>query len=1016
MRKLLLLLSLALPTAIWADPDFSEEKKYHIVCAEFSGGCVADGASVAQSTPVYYLPSATTAEETYWQIVDEGGGYFSIKNLKTGQYITYDGQRQDTPQLLRYVTMTNTKDGNNSLWTFVSHSDGVYAIRNAGQPDHLWDVRRDSYCVGTYSNNGTPSTNQQFSIYDAQGNRVTEKQETVPAPEDMFNVSSWLVATTESPDGWTFLTDAWTDPGFGQYRNGTASVVSPFLERWNDSAYGPLPDNDLGQTLSNLPQGSYELAADVIAVLQASNSWWGSSSEEVGRGVYLYGNEQQTECGTRNERPQHYTTTFTVKSDGEAMIGLSISGTNANWVAVDNFALYYKGTQEELIAGEKAKVRAELQDYFDAATLDDLIDDCNDDFAALEELRHSADNLPTIDPLAQGARDLAIDGQGLAWVESLELYLVSIPESHFKTDYTAVIDYELVEGWDTLKINGKYIAPGDSYTFSRVTAGKTYSFTAAKKDGSTRNVKRVTFTSLPVVRLYGSFSNNYSDGRIQVMETDLGYIPDLLNMKAKWRGGITNGNDKHKRNYHVKLKNELGDKLEQSFFGLRNDNSWILESCQVDMSRIRNRVLTDLWNDFSTPPYYIDKDDRAMTGTRGQFVELILNDEYRGIYCMTENMDRKQLKLKKIDETAASDYIEEATHGQLWKAKDWSYAVFMGPNRGDYYPADYLTTPNPNNSMWDKYEVKYPDFEDYGYVTDWSTLYDAVDFVCNSDDDTFREEVAEYFDIPVFMDYYILMETILATDNHGKNQFFAVYDKQEDKKITFAVWDMDATCGQRWSDQYYHWDGMKPEQDYARYIYNNEHGENNLYKRLRDTDADDFNMKMRLRYRDLRKNWLATDKILSRFSTYLEQFKLCGAAQREYNRWNGDSDIAGHTLNFDTEMDYLTDWFTRRMNYLDTTRFDIASLPSDEPLKGDVNGDGTVDVADVSAIIDVMAGATIPDASAATSPDASAATIPDASASGPADVNGDGTVDVADISTVITIMATQPQPLSRVGL
>ena len=60
-----------------------------------------------------------------------------------------------------------------------------------------------------------------------------------------------------------------------------------------------------------------------------------------------------------------------------------------------------------------------------------------------------------------------------------------------------------------------------------------------------------------------------------------------------------------------------------------------------------------------------------------------------------------------------------------------------------------------------------------------------------------------------------------------------------------------------------------------------------------------------------------------------------------------------------------------------------------DPIRGDVNGDGTVDVADIAAIIDVMAGAT----------------VPEASASGTADVNGDGTVDVADIAAVIDIMA-----------
>ena len=54
--------------------------------------------------------------------------------------------------------------------------------------------------------------------------------------------------------------------------------------------------------------------------------------------------------------------------------------------------------------------------------------------------------------------------------------------------------------------------------------------------------------------------------------------------------------------------------------------------------------------------------------------------------------------------------------------------------------------------------------------------------------------------------------------------------------------------------------------------------------------------------------------------------------------------------------------------------------------KGDVNIDGTVDVADISAIISVMAAGESENSAAA-------------------DVNGDGSVDVADISSVISIMA-----------
>jgi len=393
-------------------------------------------------------------------------------------------------------------------------------------------------------------------------------------------------------------------------------------------------------------------------------------------------------------------------------------------------------------------------------------------------------------------------------------------------------------------------------------------------------------------------------------------------MKAKWRGGITNGADKHKRNYHVKFLDEAGQKQDQRFFDLRNDNSWLLEACQVDMMRIRNRIITDLWNDYSARPYYADLEPKALTGSRGRFVELILNEEYRGIYCMTEAIDRKQMKLKKYDEAT------QTMHGQLWKSKDWSYAVFMGHQPdNDFYPATPPAAANGNSESWDQYYVKYPDFDDVR-PTDWQTLRDAVSFVCTSTDNDFRLMAGQFFDLPVLVDYYILLETTLATDNHGKNMYFAVYDKQQSPRITIGIWDLDASMGQRWSDAFYHSSIMQPEQDYTTYITRNEHGDYNLFRRLKATNAGDFTMRVRQRYRDLRQTHLRTDSILARFERQLAEFKTAGADQREYRKWSGDSDVAGRTLNFDTEMAYLRTWLTKRMNYLDQTRFRIAELPS----------------------------------------------------------------------------------------
>ena len=55
-------------------------------------------------------------------------------------------------------------------------------------------------------------------------------------------------------------------------------------------------------------------------------------------------------------------------------------------------------------------------------------------------------------------------------------------------------------------------------------------------------------------------------------------------------------------------------------------------------------------------------------------------------------------------------------------------------------------------------------------------------------------------------------------------------------------------------------------------------------------------------------------------------------------------------------------------------------------VKGDVNGDGAVDVADIASIVSCMAG-------------------DDSTGNAAADVNGDGSVDVADIAAVVTVMA-----------
>ena len=391
---------------------------------------------------------------------------------------------------------------------------------------------------------------------------------------------------------------------------------------------------------------------------------------------------------------------------------------------------------------------------------------------------------------------------------------------------------------------------------------------------------------LPIVYLSGDFGYDYQEGTVSIMMPD-GTTINNLSGKIKWRGGTTNAEGKHKRNYKIRFDNDI------QLFGFRKDNNWILDAGQADLFRLRNRIATELWNDMSHKPYYSEKEPDALSGVRGEVVEVYLNDEYRGIYCLTECMDRKQLKLKKFDKKT------NEIHGGLWKSKGYGCSLMW----------DCLESYDNNNVKWDVFEVKYPELDDLP-ETDYSTLWNAINFVVYSSDDEFTQHVADYFDIPVVIDYYIFLHTLNAFDNVGKNMYWAVYDKAENKKLTLAVWDLDATVGAKWLG-----DWAVPDYDMNINL--------NLIVRLKKLNVDGFNEKSLVRYRELRKDILSTDNLINRYQYYYHLLTITGAAEREEKLWSKDSDVNGEEINFDDEIAYISQWIDKHIQYLDAHVFPL---------------------------------------------------------------------------------------------
>ena len=392
--------------------------------------------------------------------------------------------------------------------------------------------------------------------------------------------------------------------------------------------------------------------------------------------------------------------------------------------------------------------------------------------------------------------------------------------------------------------------------------------------------------SIPVLVLRGTFSSEYQNGTVDFYSSQ-GATPVSYEAKIKWRGGSTNTEGKHKRNYKIKFKEK------QQFFGLKADKNWILDAGQQDLFRLRNRIATELWNDFARKPYYAADGAEVVTGVRGRVVEVFLNDEYVGIYSLTETMDNRTIGLKKSK--------KGIIHGQLWKTSGRGLSMM------------YNTPPSFDNtsSTWDVFETKYPDIKDVN-PTDYSPLWKAINFVVNSSDEEFKDSVAYYFDLPVVEDYYIYTQTLCAVDNIGKNMYWAIYDSKESPKITFAVWDLDLTVGSSYLkvfDERY----TSPNHIIKGYF--------NLVKRLIATNAGNFNTQVRERYWSARKDVLSTDSLIARYKSYYQLLKKCGAAERETQRWSGDTDILEQKIDYDKEMEHIANWITRHMKVLDRQLF-----------------------------------------------------------------------------------------------
>ncbi|MCI5506709.1 MAG: CotH kinase family protein [Prevotella sp.] len=398
--------------------------------------------------------------------------------------------------------------------------------------------------------------------------------------------------------------------------------------------------------------------------------------------------------------------------------------------------------------------------------------------------------------------------------------------------------------------------------------------------------------SLPLVNVVvdvsGLKKESYIPGHITIVDAEMrteGRLMASFDCKLRYRGASSLKYEK--KSFAIKLLDSDGEDLDANVFGIRKENDWILDAMAIDRIRMRNRVCFDIWNEISKTPYKTDFDNR--NGTLGQFVEVYLNGEYHGLYCMTDKIDRKLLGLKKPKEQSdGSVYIR----GVLYKGEAWTDATRM---------TGYDISESFDVEAWNGWELQYPD--DYPCYDAWKPLMNLIDF-CNTRNAFFKLHYRQHFYYDNLVDYALFIMGLNIIDNNVKNTHFSCPDINVNETYLITPWDLDCSLG-----------GLYEGSHYEEYTKITELTSNYLYYQLYVYNVDNFRGSMKERWQELLSGIMSPDNFNARLDAYAKRFKESGAWQREYDRWNNNP----VPLDLDTELEYVKNWYVKNIAAMNKT-------------------------------------------------------------------------------------------------
>ncbi len=342
-------------------------------------------------------------------------------------------------------------------------------------------------------------------------------------------------------------------------------------------------------------------------------------------------------------------------------------------------------------------------------------------------------------------------------------------------------------------------------------------------------------------------------------------IGDTRGLKCRIRGhGNSTWNTiyTNKRSYLLKLDEE------KELFGMNAARKWVLQANVTDKTSLRNVY-----------SYHIGAEifDHAGWTAKTQFVHLVLNNKYLGLYGLMEKLEISPARLNLDDGSFLAEVNSRLN-------REWNFTSTKGvkfsirEKKGetiDYYRAA---------------EKKLQDFE--------NVLFS----------DSFKDEKTgyrEFVDLESFVDWYLINEYTKNHDARFQDSCFLFYSSADKKLHMGPIWDFDIACG----NAQHHGSG-----ETEGLLIQSQH----WFKRLWEDEF--FRQKVAERWADCRDKVENSIEWILQSATELEyDANIDNTIWQRFGRmqWPNTKGYRQRKT-YRAEVDYMTSWLKERIIWLDS--------------------------------------------------------------------------------------------------